>query len=61
MLALQPRKRFTKDTALIVDDTLVPTRDHTVAAQSKNYRYSTNHQVAGTSSRSPVHRSTVTR
>nr|WP_202443900.1 transposase [Streptomyces sp. SID8375] len=24
---------------------LVPTRDHTVAEQSKNYRYSTNHQV----------------
>ncbi|WP_331761805.1 transposase [Streptomyces sp. NBC_01546] len=45
MLALQPRKRFTKDTVLIVDGTLVPTRDHTVAAQSKNYRYSTNHQV----------------
>ncbi|GHI85545.1 hypothetical protein Sxan_29090 [Streptomyces xanthophaeus] len=30
---------------LIVDGTLVPTRDHTIAAQSKNYRYSTNHQV----------------
>ncbi|MFF4421815.1 transposase [Streptomyces sp. NPDC001549] len=45
MLALQPRKRFAKDTVLIVDGTLVPTRDHSVAAQSKNYRYSTNHQV----------------
>ncbi|MET9465943.1 transposase [Streptomyces sp. NPDC006544] len=45
MLALQPRKRFAKDTILIVDGTLVPTRDHTIAAQSKNYRYSTNHQV----------------
>lgn len=45
MLALQPRKRFAKDTVLIVDGTLVPTRDHTVAEQSKNYRYSTNHQV----------------
>lgn len=44
-LALQPRKRFRKDTVLIVDGTLVPTRDHTVAEQSKNYRYSTNHQV----------------
>ncbi|MFF6804821.1 transposase [Streptomyces sp. NPDC012616] len=44
-LALQPRKRFRRDTALIVDGTLVPTRDHTVAEQSKNYRYSTNHQV----------------
>ena len=30
---------------LIVDGTLVPTRDHTVAEQSKIYRYSTNHQV----------------
>ncbi|WP_406445001.1 transposase [Streptomyces sp. NBC_01613] len=45
MLALQARKRFTKDTVLIVDGTLVPTRDHTVSEQSKNYRYSTNHQV----------------
>ncbi|GAA0452228.1 hypothetical protein GCM10010361_15400 [Streptomyces olivaceiscleroticus] len=44
-LALQPRRRFAKDVVLIVDGTLVPTRDHTVAAQSKNYRYSTNHQV----------------
>ena len=45
LLALQPRKRFRKDTVLIVDGTLVPTRDHSVAEQSKNYRYSTNHQV----------------
>ncbi|WP_326570012.1 transposase [Actinacidiphila glaucinigra] len=45
MLALQPRKRFAKGTVLIVDGTLVPTPDHTVAEQSKNYRYSTNHQV----------------
>ncbi|MEY9996531.1 hypothetical protein ABIE67_008563 [Streptomyces sp. V4I8] len=30
---------------LIADGTLVPTRDRTVAEQSKNYRYSTNHQV----------------
>ena len=44
-LALQPRQRFAKDTVLIVDGTLVPTRDHAVAEQSKNYRYSTNHQV----------------
>ncbi|MFF0970571.1 transposase, partial [Streptomyces sp. NPDC003283] len=39
------RKRFTNGTVLIVDGTLVPTRDHSVAEQSKNYRYSTNHQV----------------
>lgn len=44
-LALRPRKRFAKDAVLIVDGTLVPTRDHEVAEQSKNYRYSTNHQV----------------
>lgn len=44
-LALQPRKRFRKDAVLIVDGTLAPTRDHTVAEQSKNHRYSTNHQV----------------
>lgn len=31
---------------LIVDDTLVPTIDHQVAEQSKNYRHSTNHEVA---------------
>ncbi|MFF8973554.1 transposase [Streptomyces sp. NPDC014995] len=44
-LALRPRRRFRKDTVLIVDGTLVPTRDHAIAEQSKNYRYSTNHQV----------------
>ena len=30
---------------LIVDGTLVPTRDHSIAEQSKNYRQSTNRQV----------------
>ncbi len=45
VLALQPRRRFTKHTVLIVDGTLVPIRDHTIVEQSKNYRYSTNHQV----------------
>jgi hypothetical protein len=44
-LTLQPRQRFRKDAVLIVDGTLVPTRDHTVAEQSK-----TSH-VAGGSSR----------
>ncbi|WP_406176871.1 transposase [Streptomyces canus] len=44
-LALQHRRRYRRDTVLIVDGTLVPTRDHTIAEQSKNYRYSTNHQV----------------
>lgn len=36
LLALQPRKRFAKDTVLIVDGTLIPTRDHSVAERSKN-------------------------
>ncbi|WP_438493979.1 transposase [Streptomyces asiaticus] len=45
LLALWPRQRFAKDAVLIVDGTLVPTRDHKMAEQSKNYRYSTNHQV----------------
>ncbi|THC47309.1 transposase [Streptomyces sp. A1499] len=45
LLALQSRKRFAKGTVLIVDGTLVPTRDRTIAEQSKNYRYSTAHQV----------------
>ncbi|GAA3164551.1 hypothetical protein GCM10010451_10820 [Streptomyces virens] len=44
-LAPQQRKRFRPDTILIVDGTLVPTRDHSIAVQSKNYQYSTNHQV----------------
>lgn len=31
ILALEPRKWFAKDTVLILDGTLAPTRDHTVA------------------------------
>lgn len=42
MLAFQPCKRFRKDTVLIVDSTLVPTRDHAVAERSK-----TSHVVEG--------------
>lgn len=45
MLALRQRKQFRKDTVLIVDGTLVPTCDHSVAEQWKNYRYSAAHQV----------------
>jgi hypothetical protein len=52
VIALQPHKRFAKGAVLIVDGTLVPTRDHAIAAQSKNYRYSTNHQVV--SSTAPI-------
>ncbi|SDC95643.1 Helix-turn-helix of DDE superfamily endonuclease [Glycomyces harbinensis] len=44
-VALRPRKRFARGTVLIVNGTLVPTRDRTIAAPSKNFRYSTNHQV----------------
>lgn len=44
-IALHPRKRFRKDAVLIVDGTLVPTRARSGAERSKNYRYSTNHQV----------------
>jgi hypothetical protein len=33
--ALQPRKRFARDAVLIVDGTLVPTRDHTVADRTR--------------------------
>lgn len=45
LLALKSRSRFRMATVFIVDGTLVPSRDHTVAERSKNYRYSTNHQV----------------
>jgi hypothetical protein len=45
-LALAPvRKRHSPDTVLIVDGTLVPTRDRSISARSKNYRYSANVQV----------------
>jgi hypothetical protein len=46
LLALAPVRRRPKDQIAIVDGTLIPTRDHTVAAPSKNYRYSTNVQRA---------------
>ena len=42
-LALVPiRRQYSPDTVLIVDGTLIPTRDHAVAAPSKNHRYSAN-------------------
>lgn len=46
LLALGPARRRPKDQIAIVDGTLIPTRDHRLATQSKNYRYSTNLQVA---------------
>jgi hypothetical protein len=46
LLALAPVKRRPVDQVTIVDGTLIPTRDLTLAAPSKNYRYSANLQVA---------------
>ena len=46
LLALAPVRRRRVDQVAIVDGTLIPTRDHRLAAPSKNYRYSTNLQVA---------------
>lgn len=45
LLAISPARRKLEDTVYIVDGTLVPTRDRSIAASSKNYRYSTNLQV----------------
>ncbi|MFJ4428583.1 transposase [Streptomyces bobili] len=45
LLAISPARRPRKDTVYIVDGSLVPTRDRTIAASGKNYRYSTNPQV----------------
>ncbi len=36
LLALRQRQRFRPGTVLIADGTLVPTRDHSAAEQSKN-------------------------
>jgi hypothetical protein len=46
LLVLAPVRRRPVDQIAIVDGTLIPTRDHRLAARSKNYRYSTNLQVA---------------
>ena len=46
LLALAPVRKRRVDAVAIVDGTLVPTRDHRLAAPSKNYRYSTNVQIA---------------
>lgn len=46
LLALAPVRKRRVEAVAIVDGTLVPTRDHRLAAPSKNYRYSTNLQVA---------------
>jgi hypothetical protein len=46
LLALAPVRRRPREQVAIVDGTLIPTRDHRLAARSTNYRYSTNLQVA---------------
>jgi hypothetical protein len=46
LLALAPVRKRRVDSVAIVDGTLVPARDHRLAAPSKNYRYSANVQVA---------------
>jgi len=46
LLASAPVRHRPKDQVAIVDGTLIPTRDHRLAAQSKNHRYSTNLHVA---------------
>jgi hypothetical protein len=46
LLALAPLRRQPRGRVAIVDGTLIPTRDHRLATQSKNYRYSANLQVA---------------
>lgn len=45
LLTISPARRPRQDTVLIVVGTLEPTRDRTIAASSKNYRFSTNQQV----------------
>jgi hypothetical protein len=46
LLALAPLRRHRSTEVAIVDGTLVPTRDRSLAVPSKNYRHSTNVQVA---------------
>ena len=45
MSRLLPDVRVDRRESWIIDGTLVPTRDHTRAGKSKNYRWSTNIQV----------------
>jgi hypothetical protein len=45
LLAISPARRPRKDTVYIVGGTLMPTRDRSMAASSRNYRCSTNLQV----------------
>jgi hypothetical protein len=54
LLALAPVRRRRIDQVAIVDSTLIPTRDHRLAAPSKNYRYPTNLHVAIDTDTRPV-------
>jgi DDE superfamily endonuclease/Helix-turn-helix of DDE superfamily endonuclease len=46
LLALAPVRHRPRGQVAIVDGTLIPTRDHRLAAPSKNYRYSAHLQIA---------------
>jgi DDE superfamily endonuclease/Helix-turn-helix of DDE superfamily endonuclease len=46
LLALAPVRRRSPEEVCLVDGTLVPLRDRTLAARSRNYRYSANVQIA---------------
>src|SRR3954451_11114336 len=46
LLAPAPVRRRPREQVAIVDGTLIPTRDHRLAARSTNYRYATNLQIA---------------
>jgi hypothetical protein len=54
MLALAQARRRPERPCRIVDGALIPTRDQRLAAQSKNYRYSANLQVAIDTNTRPV-------
>lgn len=54
LLAISPARRPRKDTVDIVDGTLVPTRDRSIAASGENWRYSTNLQALIENSRVDV-------
>jgi hypothetical protein len=61
LLALAPVRRRRTDQIAIVDGTLVPLRDHRLAAQSKNYRYSANLRGRHRRRHPPGHRPGQTR
>src|SRR3954467_3761834 len=46
LLALAPVRHRPRARVAIVDATLIPTRDHRLAARSTNYRYAANRRIA---------------